>query len=103
MSDLLKARRRLRRFGLFYISSALVMVLAGVSVLGPVLEKSRLGFVLYWLACLGLTLLAMLAAILDVARLRWQSRQEQRLLLETTLREVEEEKAARKKSNHGRQ
>ncbi len=61
--------------------------------------KHRLGDVallVYWLACLGFTLLAMGAALLDVLVLRQEARQQQRALFESTLRKIEEEKAHKK-------
>ena len=44
----------------------------------------------YWLTCFGFTLLAMIAAYLDVRALRRQTRQAQRELIEATFRGIGE-------------
>jgi len=46
-------------------------------------------FILYWLLCLVLTLLAMIAALLDALALRQENRERQRALIESTLQEIQ--------------
>jgi hypothetical protein len=63
------------------------MLIAGESVLRGRLRD--FAFVVYWLACFGLTCLAILIAFLDVRALGRQTRQEQRDLLKTTLDKIQ--------------
>jgi membrane protein implicated in regulation of membrane protease activity len=85
----LDASGRRRWFGAVVLLAALAMLLCGQTVL-----KARLGalaFIAYWLVCFGLTGLAILIALLDVRALQRRSRQQQRDLFETTLRQIETE------------
>lgn len=84
-----------RRFGLICIGLALLMLLAGETVLKPHLSGVVLLF--YWLACFILTALAAGAALLEAARVGLEGREAQRSLIEKTLREVEREKAEKEK------
>ena len=86
-------RNRRRWFGAICIALAILMLIAGETVLKPKLA----GVVLlgYWLVCLILTTLAAMAAIVDAARVGHEIREEQRLLVEETLRQIEREKRAR--------
>ena len=87
-----------RRFGLICIAVALLMLLAGESVLKSFLATHQLVFVCYWLVCLGLTLLAAGIAIIDAAQVRLETREEQRTLLEKTLQQIEAEKREKDQS-----
>lgn len=94
MSGTAKTRRR--RFGAICIGAAVLMLIAGETFL-----KARLAgipLLCYWMTCFVLTALAAGAAIIDAARVREETREEQRALLEMTLREIEREKQARKTS-----
>lgn len=91
---ILSSKTTRRRFGLICIGTAVLMLIAGETVL-----KSRLtGIPLlgYWLTCFVLTAVAAGVAIIDAARVRRETKEEQRALLETTLREIEREKRARR-------
>ena len=91
-----QAKTRRRWFGAICIALAIVMLVAGETVL-----KARLsGVVLlcYWMACFVLTALAAGVAIIDAARVRNELREQQRSLIEETLQQVEREKRARKDS-----
>jgi hypothetical protein len=92
----LDATARRRWFGAVALLVALVMLTAGETVLKG--RLSAVGFLLYWLICFGFTTLAFLAALLDVRALSRQTREEQRELLDTTLRTIEKE-AQTKSSN----
>ena len=72
------------------------MLVAGETVLRERLDK--LGFVIFWLICLGFTFLAMVVAAWDASVIRRRSREEQRAFLENTLKEI----AGRKKAKSGR-
>src|SRR5438874_1619238 len=80
---------RRRWFGAVVLFAALVMLVAGETAL-----KGRLGdvaFIIYWLACFGLTSVAIVVAFLDVRAVRGRIREEQRKLLEATLKRIETE------------
>jgi hypothetical protein len=67
-------------------------------VLGETLLRqslSKYAFVLYWLVCLVCTALAIFFAFLDVAGVQRQAREEQRELLEKTIREIARQKKAK--------
>src|SRR5512136_2449219 len=89
----LDATARRRWFGAVVLLAALAMLICGQTVL-----KGKLGaltFISYWLLCFGLTSLAILAAFLDVRALQRWTRHEQRVLFETTLKEIETEARSR--------
>ncbi len=83
-----KTRRRI--FGAICLGVALVMLIVGETILQN--RFSPLGFVVFWLVCLVLTALAIGAAFVDLFRVRMESREAQRELIEETIREVEREK-----------
>ena len=98
MSENPRSRTRRRRFGIVCISVAILMLLAGETILRAALANNIVLFAVYWMACFILTALAAGAAMIDAARVRLESREEQRSLLEKTLLEVEREKQERKGS-----
>lgn len=66
---------------------AVVMLISGETFL-----KDRLSahlFLFYWLTCFVLTGLAMITAFRDLRALQERTRQQQRELLETTLKDIE--------------
>lgn len=100
MSENPRRRTLRRRFGVVCISAAILMLIAGETVLRTTLASNAVWLIVYWMTCFILTALAALAAIIDAARVRLESREAQRSLLEQTLQEVEREKQERKKSSH---
>ncbi len=69
-------------------------------VLGETLLKGRLtpgGFVMYWMICFALTLIAIMVAVMDVRSLQQRVSRETRDLLEDTLKTIEEEARDRKR------
>lgn len=87
------ANARRRWFGAVVLLAALAMLICGETVL-----KARLGdlaFIVYWLVCLVLTGLAIMVAFLDARALQRRTRQEQRDLFETTLKQIETEARSR--------
>ena len=90
---------RRRWLGAIYLALALGMLIAGQTVLrnsfGPV------GFVIFWLVCLVFTCLAILVAFLDLSAVRRRTREEQRDLIENTLKEIARQKEARAKKASG--
>ena len=84
---------RRRWFGAVILLVALAMLVGGETVF-----KERLGPIaslLYWMACLILTSLAIMVALLDVRALQRRTRQEQRDLLDATLKNIETQGKAR--------
>ncbi len=81
---------------------ALVLAAAvGMLVVGETALKGRLdplSLFLYWMACLVLTGLAVLIALLDVRSLRRKSREAERDLISTTLKDIEIEARERTKA-----
>lgn len=66
------------------LSAALVLLIAGLTILGPLLNPREHPWrvILFWLACIWLTLTAMLLAIFDLLAVRLQARRAQRELRE---------------------
>lgn len=87
------AKARRRSFGALCLLASVGMLVAGETVLKGRLSSA--GFLLYWTGCFFITALAAMAALLDVAQVRAESRKEQRVLFEETLRKIESEKRAR--------
>lgn len=86
-----------RRFGIVCIAAAILMLVAGETVLRKTLASNPVWLIAYWMLCFIFTALAAMAAIVDAARVRMENREEQRSLIEKTLREVEREKQERHK------
>lgn len=89
----LDATARRRWLGALILLTALLMLVLGLTVLSGRLQN--LAFLLYWLACLGLTGLAMIIAWLDARALRERTRREERALLENTLKDIVTDARAR--------
>lgn len=98
MSETSRRKSLRRRFGIVCIAAAILMLLVGETVLRKTLATNPVWLIAYWMLCFILTAMAAMAAIVDVARVRMESREEQRSLLEKTLLEVEREKRERQKS-----
>ena len=81
------AKARRRWFGAICLLGALGLLLAGET--RPDGRLTGITFILYWLLCLVLTLLAMIAALLDAFALRRENRDRQRALIESTIEEIQ--------------
>lgn len=97
MSETPRRKSLRRRFGVVCIAIAILMLLAGETVLRKTLASHPVGLIAYWMVCFVFTALAAMAAIVDAARVRMENREEQRSLIEKTLLEVEREKQQRQK------
>ena len=84
---------RYRKRGMVFLIISVVMLILGETVLKSVLGK--VPFVLYWMGCFAVTGLAILFAFLDVAGVQRQAREQQRELLEKTIREIARQKEAK--------
>lgn len=94
--------RRRRLAGVLFLTTALIMLIAGETLLKSQLKD--LSFLVYWLICFGLTGLAILVAFLDASAVRRRTRREARDLLETTLGRIETDarhKPQRSQTNDG--
>jgi hypothetical protein len=87
------ATGRRRWCGGLALFGALAMLILGESVLKGRLKD--LGFVSYWLLCFGFVGTAIVMAALDLQAIRKRTRDEQKMLMETTLSKIDRE--ARKK------
>jgi membrane protein implicated in regulation of membrane protease activity len=92
---------RRRWIGALVLLAALGMLISGETVLKG--KLAGLAFIFYWLACFGLTGLAILIAILDARALQRRTRQEQHDLFETTLKQIETEAKAKPRRPDRRQ
>lgn len=90
-----KADLRRRWLGAFFLGAALLMLVAGETVLSARLSGSALLTVIYWMLCLLAVICAMFIALLDLVVVRRRTREEQRGLLSETLNEIAREKEAR--------
>lgn len=82
----LDATIRRRILGGVILVAALIMLVLGLTLLWG--RLSNMAFLLYWLACIVLTGLAMAVALLDARALRERTRREERALLENTLKDI---------------
>jgi hypothetical protein len=75
---------------MIFLGIAALMLILGETLLR--LSLSSFFFVVYWLACFVFTALAILFAFLDVTGVQRQAREQQRELLEKTIREIARQK-----------
>jgi hypothetical protein len=83
----LTARERRRLAGVMFLGIALLQAIAGQTLLRS--QLTGVGFLLYWLVCLGFLGLAVATALLDLLVIRHEARQEQRELIRQTLGQPE--------------
>jgi 4-hydroxybenzoate polyprenyltransferase len=79
-----------RWFCLIFLGAAFLMVVLGSTVLSS--RLSGMTFLLYWFVCLFLTIFAMIAALIDVMAIRRSAMEEQKRLIEETIRRAQEKK-----------
>ena len=84
------ADARRRWFGVFFLLIAAGMLIWGQTILKPYL--TGIGFVVYWLVCMGFTGLALVTALLDIWAVRRRTREQQRDLLQRIFDEAESNK-----------
>ena len=73
-----------RKWGVIFLIMAFALLVLGQTVLREWLGRS-LGFLLYWLSCIGFTLLAILTALLDAWIVRTRARRDQTSLFRRTV------------------
>jgi hypothetical protein len=81
---------RHRKRGMIFLIIAVLMLIVGETVLRSSLTKGP--FILYWTVCFAFTGMAILFAFLDVAGVQRNAREQQRELLEKTIREIARQK-----------
>jgi Na+/melibiose symporter-like transporter len=99
----LDATARRRWFGGIALVLALAMLVLGETVLKG--RMSEVAFMVYWLVCFVFTVLAIVVAFRDVKAVQHEVRTEQRTLLESALKDIENEarsKQKRTKRNGGK-
>src|SRR6266480_4515261 len=94
------ADARRRWFGVFFLIIAAGMLIWGQTFLKPYL--AGVGFVIYWLACMGFTALAMLTALLDIWAIRRRTRDQQRDLLRQIFDERESNQKNKRDEPNGK-
>jgi len=82
--------------GTIFLGISILLLALGETVLRY--RLTPIATLVYWTACLLATFGAILCALLDLGHSFRQSHDEQRALLEGTLREIESERARRKSS-----
>jgi hypothetical protein len=92
----LDATARRRWLGGGALAGALAMLICGETVLQGRLRP--FDFVIYWLFCFVLTGVAMIVAFRDLRALQQRTRQQQRDLLQNTLKEIESEAQRREQA-----
>ena len=92
----LEAASRRRWFGAATLFAALAMLIAGETFLKG--RLSDLAFLCYWLICFALTTLAIFIAFLDVRAVQRRVRQEQRDLLDSTLKKIERDAQGKRRA-----
>ena len=85
----LSATARRRVLGSLFLVTAVVMLVLGQTVLEGRLRG--LNYVFYWMACVVMTGLAVLTALLDLRALQRRSRREQYDLLTSTLDKIDKD------------
>jgi hypothetical protein len=90
----LDATTRRRWFGGIVLTAALVMLVCGQTKV-PSTDLGKILFLLYWPVCFILTGLAAIIALRDMQELRRRTREQQKELLDTALKEIEKETRSR--------
>src|SRR5215831_983007 len=91
----LTAIPRRRWVGTLALAAALGMLVVGQTLLRG--RFSDLAFLIYWLICFAFTGLAMGMALLDMRAVRNRTRQEQRTLLDATIKEIQRDARGKQK------
>lgn len=84
------SKSRRRKIGTACIAIAILMLIAGETVLKN--KLSGIPMLCYWLGCFVFTAIAAGAAVIDAACVGIENRNEQKSLIEKTLKEIENKK-----------
>ena len=94
------ATARRRWFGALALGGALLMLVAGATVLSG--KLTGMGFLLYWGACLALTGVAILIAFIDMRAVQYQLRQEKHELIQSTIENIQKDARTKAKAVNGK-
>src|SRR5215469_5895572 len=94
------ATARRRWFGALALGGALLMLVAGGTVLNGRLVG--LAFLLYWGACLALTVVAILIAFIDMRAVQYQLRQEKHDLIQSTIENIQKDAQTKARGANGK-
>ena len=81
---------------MIFLIISVVMLILGETVLR--LRPEQVPFILYWMTCFVFTGMAIVFAFLDVAGVQRQAREQQRELLDKTIREIARQKEAKSRT-----
>jgi len=81
---------RRRALGTLFLGGSLVMLVWGQTALKSTLQG--LPFILYWAVCMCLTFFALMIALLDLWIVRRRGREQEKQLLNDTLRDIRPKK-----------
>jgi len=82
-----------RKRGMTFLIVSVVMLILGETLLRSSLRN--VPFIIYWMVCIMITFLAIVFAFLDVAGVQRQAKEQQRELLEKTIKEIARQKEAK--------
>ena len=91
----LDATAKRRWTGALALLGALAMLVLGITALKERLDA--MSFLVYWLVCLALTVVAIFTAFADLKAVQQTTRDEHRELLESTLRKIERDAREKRK------
>ena len=94
------ATARRRWFGALALGGALLLLLAGATVFSG--RLTGMGFLLYWGACLALTVVAILIAFIDMRAVQYELRQEKQELIQNTIENIQKDARAKVKAVNGK-
>jgi hypothetical protein len=94
------ATARRRWFGALALGGALLMLAAGATVLSG--RLTGMGFLLYWGACLALTVVAILTAFIDMRAVQYELRQEKHELIQSTIQNIQKDAQTKARAVNGK-
>ena len=77
------------------------MLVTGATVFSA--RLTGMGFLLYWGACLALTVVAILIAFIDMRAVQYQLRQEKHELIQSTIENIQKDARTKAKAVNGKQ
>jgi len=94
------ATARRRWFGALALGGALLMLAAGATLLNG--RLTGVAFLLYWGACLALTVVAILVAFIDMRAVQYELRQEKHELIQSTIQNIQKDAQTKARAVNGK-
>jgi len=94
------ATARRRWFGALTLGGALLLLVAGATVLSG--RLTGMGFLLYWGACMALTVVAILTAFIDMRAVQYELRQEKHELIQSTIENIQKDAQTKARAVNGK-